>query len=286
LSYANAIESVQVNLSNSVFVVPASPNGSPDPFAGAVLQPDTASGGFPGTTVSLSGANITNVVGTPEADIFVTGPGYDTINGNSGSDLFVVASSGTLTAGSGTDSRFLFAGAGSSIINGGGASTLDFSQAPNPVDANLQAGSASGGFGGTQTVNGMLDLVGTDITGGTPDQSGDQLVGGPQHGTIIGLGIDRNFLEAGPNGEDTLISYGSGNDTFCASSSCQVGGTTARGPDTMTGGTGDDIFFARNGQVDTIDGGPPGCAAQNSCGFNSAQIDSIDHDTNINATLP
>ena len=57
--------------------------------------------------------------------------------------------------------------------------------------------------------------------------------------------------------------------------SCEVGGTVARGGDTMTGGTGNDEFFALNGVVDTING---------EGGFNFALVDTGDKVTNIQTT--
>ena len=221
LSYAAAIQGVEVNLSNQLFAVPPGPSAAPEPFAGAVLPSLTATGGFPGTSVDLSQANINHVIGTPHADVFVTGSGNDNISGNSGSDLFVVLSgNNTLTAGAGSGSRFLFEGSGNNIINGGGSSTVDFSQAASGVTVNLQAGTATGGFGGFQSLAGVLSIIGTN--------SNDVLVAGAPGGEVIGLngGGPGDLLQAGPSGGSLLVSDGSGNDTFCAMGSCAVAGTS------------------------------------------------------------
>ena len=197
--------------------------------------------------------------------------GDDLIVANSGNN-FLNACSITTAACSG-NATFRFNGAGNNVITGNGTSTVDFSPAPAGagVNVNLQSdpnhpnrGTASGGFGGFQTLTGVLNAVGTN--------SNDVLVAGAPGGTMTGLNGTADRLQSGPSGGDTLVSGGSGNDTFCAIFTCEVGGTHAndhagsRG-NTMTGGFGDDTFFARNDVIDTIDGGG---------GFNSAQIDAND----------
>ena len=114
------------------------------------LAANTAVGGW-GATVSLAGAQILQVIGSPEADTFITGSTPVNVPGGGGNDVFVVNSGGnTLTAGTGSASRFLIDATGGNIINGGGNSTLDFSLAPAGVDVDLSATPevATGGFGG------------------------------------------------------------------------------------------------------------------------------------------
>ncbi|MGH9056622.1 MAG: beta strand repeat-containing protein, partial [Acidimicrobiales bacterium] len=272
LDYSVAPNAVQVNLSGQLFSVPAG-----EPFAGTVVSGNTAAGGWgASSTVSLNSAGVNTVKGTAGADVFVTGPLGDTIYGDGGSDLFVILSgNNTLTAGNGSGSRFLFDAAGSNVINGGGNGTVDFSLAPAGVTVNLQAtpsGNATGGFGGLQELTGTLDVIGTNYN--------DVLVAGASGGTIIGLN-GNDLLEGAPLGATTLIGGGVGNDTFCAMSSCAVGGTSASvagaAPDTMIGGSGNDTFFARNGIADTINGGG---------GFNSAQVDPVDMLASIQQLLP
>lgn len=241
LSYDGVPNAVYVNLSNQNYTVP---NG--EPYAGTSLGAGTASGGN-GATVNLSQASITNVVGSYAGDVFVTGPAGNHITGNGGNDLFVVDSgNNVLTAAPGSGSRFLFVASGSNQINGGGASTVDFSQSTNGVTVNLQSGQATGGFGGFQALTGILNIVGARA-------SGDTLIGGSPGGLIIGLGVN-DLLEAGASGGDTLVNNGSGGDTFCAMASCQVGGTVAGGGDTLiaTGAGSTNYFFTQNGVVDTI----------------------------------
>ena len=277
LTYAGAIQPIQANLSAQPFSVPAG-----KPSAGTVLSAQTVTGGFPGSSVDLSQAPISHLTGSPFDDILVTG-GNDVITGDGGDDLFVIEpGSSTLNAAGGSSSYFLFEGAGSEIVNGGGNSTVDFSAAPHGVTVNLQSGTASGGFGGTQALSGIQNVIGSEFD--------DVLVASAPGQTLTGL-HGNDVLQAGPSGGDTLLSDGGGNDTFCSEppisatqpASCDVpntssgGGSSAATENVMVGGPGNDTFFTRNAGFDSIDGGG---------GFNQAQIDSNDTAANIQVFLP
>ena len=256
LSYRGAPQAVQVNLTGSLYSVPAG-----EPFAGTVAGGQSASGGW-GASVSLGNAGIADVVGSGAADVFVIGSG-SFVTGNGGNDLFVIqGGNNTLVAGQGTASTFLFDGAGSNVIDGGGRSTVDFSQAPAGVTVNLQTGYATGGFGGSQKLTGILNIVGSEFN--------DVLVAGGPGAVVVGLN-GNDLLQAGPTGGDTLetnsTGSGSGNDTFCAMSNCAVSGTTAGGGNIMIGGSGNDTFFVANSKTDTIYG---------EGGFNTAMVDPVD----------
>jgi hypothetical protein len=251
LSYDGAPGGVLVNLSTNQTTVPAGNPVAPEPFANKTLAPQTANGGW-GAVVDLSQANIRQVIGSGFGDVFVTGSTGDNISGNGGNDLFVIVSgNNTLVAAPGSNSRFLFDdGAGSNnVLNGGGLSTIDFSQSGNAVTVNLQSGQATGGFGGTQALSGILNIIGS--TG-----SGSHLIASAPNAIVIGLGSN-DTLVAGPTGNDTLINDGTGGDTFCAATGtggCQIP-AVAGGPDTLiaTRAGATNFFFAQNGAVDTIE---------------------------------
>ncbi len=211
------------------------PHGSPVP---APIPP--AGGWGAGATVSLAGAEISQVIGSPEADIFVTGSTPVNITGNGGNDLFVVTSgSNTLTAGTGSASRFLFDGAGGNIINGGGNSTVDFSLAPAGVDVDLQQpGVATGGFGGTQSLTGIQNVIGTN--------SADVLIAGAQRPDAHRGSTAATCSRPVPPGVTPSSPAATATTPSVPQVSCN-GMTAAAGGNTMTGGTGDDNFFAQNG---------------------------------------
>jgi Ca2+-binding RTX toxin-like protein len=279
LTYAAAPAAAQVNLSGSLFTVPApiSVYGSTPvtlPNSQQSVSALTATGGW-GAIVNLAGANINDVIGSPYSDVLVTAnSGADTISGDGGNDV-IVATGGNnvLSAGDGTLTFFIIDGSGNNQINGGGDSVIDYSLAPAGADINLQTGIATGGFGGSESLTGIASAIGT--------QYADVIVAGAPGGVIIGLN-GNNVLQGGPSGGDTLISGGGGNNTFCASSVCAISGTEASSAtgttgDTLIGGTGDDTFFTVNGVVDTVTGGP---------GYNEAQADADDKLTNISVLLP
>jgi Ca2+-binding RTX toxin-like protein len=279
LDYANAPSGVLVNLSGSLFTVPAPtsiPGFSPItlPEAGQSVADESASGGY-GGTVNLAAAGITQVMGSPFSDVVVTSSGgSDQINGGGGNDLLVAqGGNNVLTAGPGTLTFFLVDGAGNNVINGGGNGVLDEQLAPTGTDVNLQTGIASGGFGGTASLSGVASIIGSNFD--------DILVGNAPGGTIIGLN-GNDLIEGGPVGGETLVSGGGGNTTFCASADCEISGTNASSlpgttGDQLIGGSGDDTFFVQNGVVDTVIGGT---------GFNEAQADAGDKLTNISELLP
>jgi hypothetical protein len=270
-----------VNLSNQSYSVPPG-----KPFAGTSLSQQTATGAW-GATVLLSGANISTVIGSPASDVLLTGAGSngDFISGGGGNDLFVVNGSNNLCAGifvsgscntpPGSTPTFLFNGGGSNQIFGGGSGTVDFSQvtscATSPcLRVNLQDSppTASGGFGGTQTLSGILNVTGTNFN--------DVLIAGTSHATIIGLN-GNDVLVASPAGHDTLLSQGGGDDVFCASTPGLCDGFTSGTGNTMIGGTGNNTFCSQNGGADTINGGIGG--------FSFAVADTADTVTNVETVI-
>jgi hypothetical protein len=277
LSYSGAPDAVHVNLSDDFASVPTSPQGVTQPFpANTGLKALTATGGWgTGDSVSLVGAGISDVIGTAQPDIFATNSGGDeTIDGNGGNDLFLITGNdNVLDAAPGSDSWFIFVGPGANNqIDGGGNSTVDFAQVTDGdgVVVNLQAGVATGGFGGTQYLSGIQNVIGTF-------NGVDTLIGDAPGGTLIALNGSQDTLEAGPDGGDTLVALGGGSVTFCADSSCAYSHTVAGGPgNVMLGGSGPSQFFAQNGFADTINGGGGGAG-----GFDIAYVDPQDTIINI-----
>jgi Ca2+-binding RTX toxin-like protein len=279
LSYSSAPAGVLVNLSNTLFSVPAPtsiPGFSPItlPEAGQSIPGNTATGGY-GGTVNLTNANITQVFGTPFSDVIVSSTnGGNQFSGGGGNDVLVArGGDNVLSAAPGTLTFFVIDGAGNNLINGGGNGVIDEQLAPQGVNVNLQTGNVSGGFGGAASASGVSSIIGSEFN--------DILIGNASGGTIIGLN-GNDLIEGGPVGGDTLVSGGGGNTTFCASVSCEISGTNASAfpgtaGDVLIGGSGDDTFFVRNGVVDTVIGGS---------GFNEAQADPNDSLTNIAELLP
>jgi len=136
-----------------------------------------------------------------------------------------------VTAGSGADT-LIGDGENNVLDGGGGIDTADYSGSPG-VDADLDAGMADDGLGGTDTLIGVENLIG----GG----GGDTLTG--DGGTNVLTGGGGGDTLSGAGGDDTLDGE-AGTDTL------DGGG----GSDTLFGGTENDTLFGGD-DADVLDGG-------------------------------
>ncbi|MBV9584134.1 MAG: hypothetical protein JO213_04535 [Alphaproteobacteria bacterium] len=108
----------------------------------------------------------------------------------------------TLTGGIGNDT--FYASAGNNVIDGGsGTNTVDYASAPEGVNVDLTAGTAANGYGGTDTISNVQNVVGSGFD--------DVITGSPFGGTLDG-GAGDDTLIAG-DGNTRLIG-GSGNNTL------------------------------------------------------------------------
>jgi trimeric autotransporter adhesin len=138
-----------------------------------------------GGTVDGSGATVSVASG----DTITLGP-LATANGG---DTVVVSGTDNTLIDSGGSST-LEGNLGSNTLIGGVGTTADFGNATSGVVVNLAAGRAQNGNGGTDTLSGIHDLIGSSFA--------DTLIGDSGTDTLDGGG-----------GSDTLEA-GSGNDTF------------------------------------------------------------------------
>ncbi|MFK0572291.1 calcium-binding protein, partial [Endozoicomonas sp.] len=150
--------------------------------------------GFENVTTDHGNDTLT---GDSADNILTSGQGTDILRGNSGDD--------TLNGGAGND--ILEGGAGDDTLDGGSeADTADYSNDASGVTVNLQSGTATDAGGGTDTLNSIEKVLGSNST-----VSGDNLTA---HNAIA------NILE-GNAGNDTLTGFAG---------------------DQLLGGTGDDIL--------------------------------------------
>ena len=179
-----------------------------------------------GVTVNMASGTATD--GWSDTDTFsnferVEGSAFaDTITGDDNNNtLRGLAGDDTLTGGAGDD--WLEGGAGDDTLNGGAGENdrVIYSNDIAGVTVNLASGTATDGWGDTDTLSNIEHVTGSQhddtLTG---DDGNNVLNGGVGNDTLTGgAGDDR--LE-GDAGDDTLI-----------------GGA---GSNTLTGGTGDDAF--------------------------------------------
>jgi Ca2+-binding RTX toxin-like protein len=143
------------------------------------------------------------LLGTAQADIIRGFDGDDVLDGLEGDD--------DLDGGAGND--VLVGGLGNDRLAGGdGNDTVDYSVTFGSVTVSLLTGIADDGKGGTDTLLGIENIIGSTIHDTLTGNNGDNIIrGGTGNDTIYGLG-GSDFL-LGEDGYD-IIFGGDGNDTI------------------------------------------------------------------------
>jgi Ca2+-binding RTX toxin-like protein len=262
----------------------------------ALTLPQIASAAAPkcfGKKATIVGTAKADLIkGTSRADVIVGLGGTDTIKGVGGNDLLcggkgadklIGGSGGDLQSGdAGNDSLsgglgadFSFGGAGNDAFNGGtGFDLASYFFSPSGVQADLTAGTATGGEG-SDSLTGIEDLEGSRFDDTLTGDAGENFFfPGGGNDTVNGRGgtTDRVDFFFSPNavivdlaagtatgeGTDTLTGigqvFGSRHDdtiTGDANANSLYGGP---GTDTISGADGDDTLDGGDG-TDTLDGG-------------------------------
>ncbi|HGY9627566.1 TPA: beta strand repeat-containing protein, partial [Pseudomonas putida] len=194
----------------------------------------TTSDGHGGTAtgnVDITYQDGSVLTGTDGDNTLLAGAGNDTLQGGLGHDVLVGGGGDDLLYG-GDGDDLLIGGPGNDLLDGGaGIDTASYASATGGVTVNLNLATAQNtGGAGTDTLNGIENLIGSDYNDTLTGNGGDNLL-------IGGLGND-------------TLSGGAGNDVL-------LGGL---GDDTLNGGTGNDTFVWQKGEVghDTVLAFTPG----------------------------
>ncbi|MFN3845812.1 MAG: Hint domain-containing protein [Paracoccaceae bacterium] len=176
---------------------------------------DTVYGGTGNDT--LNGQNGDDLLfGEDGADRLFGGAGNDTLDGGIGNDsLSGGDGNDLLLGGAGTDTLLgdagndtLDGGAGNDILFGGsGIDTVTYAAETAAVNVNLNTGVATGTTSGTDTLNFIENVIGTDFN--------DTITGSNDANEIFG-GAGNDLIDAGA-GSDTVFG-GAGNDTIIGGS--------------------------------------------------------------------
>lgn len=194
---------------------------------GVTVEQFSASNFVFSETSGTTGTNANDVIdGTEDTDTIDALAGDDVINGLGGDDtLYGSEGNDILNGGAGADALYggidndtLAGGQGDDLLDGGdGNDSADYSADPASVTVNLASGTATDGYGDTDTLVGISSIIGSI--------NSDVLTGDDEN----------NFINAdngnGGSGSD-IIAAGGGNDYIWG----------GRGIDTIDGGAGLDFL--------------------------------------------
>ena len=134
------------------------------------------------------------------------GDGHDTLLGGTGDDILIGGAGNDILEG-GDDNDTLEGGSGNDDLRGGdGIDTVSFASLSNAVSVDLSDGRISNdGQGGTDTIDSIENLEGTNLSG-----QGDTLLGDASDNQIFGLDGDDTL---GGGGGTNTLDGGAGSDT-------------------------------------------------------------------------
>jgi len=193
-------------------------------------------GGSDGAAVSISYQAGHTLTGTSGDDVLVAGDGDNVLNAGDGNDILSAGSgNNALHGGAGND--LLYSGAGNDLLDGGtGNDTASYAHATAAVTVNLGLLGAQNTLGaGTDTLNGIENLVGSNFN--------DTLTGDAGNNRIDG-GLSNDVLNGG--GGDDLLIGGLGNNTL-------TGGSGADTFQWRAGNSGHDVITDFTPGVDKLD---------------------------------
>ena len=208
------------------------------------------------------GANLENLT-IAESALEFYGYGNELDNELSGNSKrnYLSGKAGNDTLNGNDDDDTLIGGQGDDLLDGGqGIDTANYSSSTSNVTVNLLGGTASDGFGGTDRLLGIEQVLGSGfndlIFGGDGD---DTLEGGDGNDNMRGRGGD-DLVDGGIG--DDFLHGDAGNDTMFGGSDNDVlygdtGNDVLRGDDGIDTliGTGGNVANPGLGEIDTLTGG-------------------------------
>jgi Ca2+-binding RTX toxin-like protein len=234
-----------------------------------------------GTATDGSGGSDTisaveNVAGSALPDTITGNGGDNVLNGNDGPDVLDGAGANDTLNGRAGDDRIVSRSGNDALNGGAGSDTVDYSGDPAGVKVNLGAGSASDGYGGSDTISAIENASGSPfadaITGDANDNvlrgngGKDRLIGAAGADIVNGgSGIDTVSYATDPAGVIVNLTAGTATDGSGAGDTLAkiehvVGSASAdtitgsAGADSLLGGAGADTISGRDGN-DIVKGG-------------------------------
>jgi Ca2+-binding RTX toxin-like protein len=222
---------------------------------------------------SATALNIEGVIASSLNDSIVGGTTGNELDGGPGND--------TLRGEGGNDTLFGYSG-NDSLVGGTGRDTALYDEDPNGIVVDLQAGTASDGFGGTDTLSGIEDVIGSEnedeIYGNafanklTSNGGGDLLEGRAGNDTLVGstyfdaaayrespgsvvVNLSGTAIEATVEAGPITVQPNRAYDGYGGTDILQIKGADGSAfDDTMVGGAGSQ-YFAGGAGNDSLAGG-------------------------------
>lgn len=184
------------------------------------------------TTVHLGTSDIDNFLGGDLNDYLNGGLGDDLLQGGLGED-FLVGGAGddVLTGAAGADT--FIGGAGNDRIDGGvGVDTVTFEDSTTGVTVRLNGGATSDGLGGTDTLFGIENAVGTGFNDTMVGNGVDNILNGGAGADYL-LGLNGDDVLIGGSGSANTLQGGGGNDRYVVSANDTIIEAAGEGLDTV-----------------------------------------------------
>jgi Ca2+-binding RTX toxin-like protein len=247
---------------------------------------DTLTGGRPpNTSTWLDGGPGNDTVNAVNGDLIAGGAGNDTLNGGPQHDILVGGAGNDMELGNGGDDWFWEDGecnfpcapnGADQLHGGGGLDRVEYTGRAAPVTVTIDGVANDGAAGEGDNVftdvedlrggHGDDTLTGSSIGNRIDGCYGSDSVNGGLGDDILGgdnecIGIAGSDTIHGDDGDDII--YGDSTLVNADDKPDQLFGdngdddiTGGGAADAMNGGAGKDIFHAKDGFVDTVDGGP------------------------------
>lgn len=184
------------------------------------------------STVHLGTDGIDDMLGGDLNDYLNGGLGDDRLQGGLGDD-FIVGGAGddVLTGAAGADT--FIGGAGDDRIDGGvGVDTVSFEDSTAGVTVRLNGGATNDGMGGTDTLFGIENAVGTTFNDTMVGNGADNVLnGGAGADYLIGLNGDDVLI--GGSGSANTLQGGGGNDRYVVTANDTIIEAAGEGFDTV-----------------------------------------------------
>lgn len=184
------------------------------------------------STVHLGTSDIDNFLGGDLNDYLNGGLGDDLLQGGLGDD-FIIGGAGddVLTGAAGADT--FIGGAGNDRIDGGvGVDTVTFEDSTAGVTVRLNGGATSDGLGGTDTLYGIENAVGTAFNDTMVGNGADNVLNGGGGADYL-LGLNGDDVLIGGSGSANTLQGGGGNDRYVVSANDTIIEAAGEGIDTV-----------------------------------------------------